>query len=136
MCIFMCVVNVRICLCLPVRKCTFVIILYCTVAYVTLYESSIANGIRKALMAHQKISELDAKLRLLTTTKVLNWLCVCVCVCICVCLPACLPVWLSLSSSLSLLTYLPTDLFVSLLPLCHTMSIKFSSSSRHHCSLY
>lgn len=40
------------------------------VAYMTLYESSIANGIRKALMAHQKISELDAKLRLLTATKV------------------------------------------------------------------
>lgn len=58
------------------------------VAYMTLYESSIANGIRKALMAHQKISELDAKLRLLTATKVPAWLSVC--------LPVCLPIFCQL----------------------------------------
>ena len=52
------------------------------VAYMTLYESSIANGIRKALMAHQKISELDAKLRLLTATKVPACLTACLSSCL------------------------------------------------------
>ena len=64
------------------------------VAYMTLYESSIANGIRKALMAHQKISELDAKLRLLTATKVPTYLPTflpsCLPICLTTCLSACL----------------------------------------------
>lgn len=38
-------------------------------AYETLYESSIAYGIRKALMAQQKLSELDSKLRQLELNK-------------------------------------------------------------------
>jgi dynein light intermediate chain len=38
-------------------------------AYETLYESSIAYGIRKALMAEQRKSELDAKIRSLDETK-------------------------------------------------------------------
>ena len=41
-------------------------------AYGTLYESSIAYGIRKALMAQQKLTELDSKLRLLASSKVRN----------------------------------------------------------------
>ncbi len=36
------------------------------VSYQTLYESSIAFGMRKALMAEQKKSELKAKVKLLT----------------------------------------------------------------------
>ena len=39
-------------------------------AYGTLYESSIAYGIRKALMAQQRVTELDGKLRLLASSKV------------------------------------------------------------------
>ena len=38
-------------------------------AYETLYESSIAYGIRKALMAEQKKTELDAKLKQLISVK-------------------------------------------------------------------
>ena len=38
-------------------------------AYETLYESSIAYGIRKALMAQQKLTELDSKLRQLEMSK-------------------------------------------------------------------
>ena len=38
-------------------------------SYETLYESSIAYGIRKALMAEQRKSELDAKIRTLEETK-------------------------------------------------------------------
>ena len=38
-------------------------------AYETLYESSIAYGIRKALMAEQKKTELDAKLKQLASVK-------------------------------------------------------------------
>jgi dynein light intermediate chain len=38
-------------------------------AYETLYESSIAYGIRKALMAEQRRSELETKLRQLAATK-------------------------------------------------------------------
>ena len=38
-------------------------------AYETLYESSIAYGIRKALMAQQKLTELDSKLRQLELNK-------------------------------------------------------------------
>ncbi len=38
-------------------------------AYETLYESSIAYGIRKALMAEQKRTELDQKLKQLALTK-------------------------------------------------------------------
>jgi dynein light intermediate chain len=38
-------------------------------AYETLYESSIAYGIRKALMAEQKRTELEEKLRLLAVTQ-------------------------------------------------------------------
>lgn len=37
-------------------------------AYETLYESSIAYGIRKALMAEQKRTELNAKLKKLAST--------------------------------------------------------------------
>ena len=43
------------------------------IAYGTQYESSIAYGIRKALMAQQKLSELDSKLRLLGQSKVRFW---------------------------------------------------------------
>ena len=38
-------------------------------AYETLYESSIAYGIRKALMAEQKRTELDAKIKGLESNK-------------------------------------------------------------------
>ena len=38
-------------------------------AYETLYESSIAYGIRNALMAEQRKSELDAKIKSLDETK-------------------------------------------------------------------
>ena len=38
-------------------------------AYETLYESSIAYGIRKALMAEQKRTDLDQKLKLLANQK-------------------------------------------------------------------
>eukprot|EP00596_Hydrurales_sp_CCMP1899_P001371 CAMPEP_0119051008 /NCGR_PEP_ID=MMETSP1177-20130426/72763_1 /TAXON_ID=2985 /ORGANISM="Ochromonas sp, Strain CCMP1899" /LENGTH=101 /DNA_ID=CAMNT_0007030055 /DNA_START=585 /DNA_END=890 /DNA_ORIENTATION=+ len=38
-------------------------------AYETLYESSIAYGIRKALMAQQKLIELDSKVRQLSMSK-------------------------------------------------------------------
>jgi hypothetical protein len=38
-------------------------------AYETLYESSIAYGIRKALMAQQKLIELDGKVRQLSMSK-------------------------------------------------------------------
>ena len=38
-------------------------------AYETLYESSIAYGIRKALMAQQRLTELDGKLRQLEVVK-------------------------------------------------------------------
>ena len=38
-------------------------------AYETLYESSIAYGIRKALMAEQKKTELDSKIKLIQTVK-------------------------------------------------------------------
>jgi dynein light intermediate chain len=38
-------------------------------AYETLYESSIAYGIRKALMAEQKRTELDAKIKSLESNK-------------------------------------------------------------------
>ena len=38
-------------------------------AYETLYESSIAYGVRKALVAEQKRIDLDAKLRDLTSAK-------------------------------------------------------------------
>jgi dynein light intermediate chain len=38
-------------------------------SYETLYESSIAYGIRKALMAEQKRTDLDQKLKLLANQK-------------------------------------------------------------------
>jgi dynein light intermediate chain, axonemal len=38
-------------------------------SYETLYESSVAYGIRKALMAEQKKTELDAKIRALRSSK-------------------------------------------------------------------
>jgi dynein light intermediate chain len=38
-------------------------------SYETLYESSVAYGIRKALMAEQKKTELDAKIKSLRANK-------------------------------------------------------------------
>jgi hypothetical protein len=76
-------------------------------AYETLYESSIAYGIRKALMAEQRRTEMNHKLKELAFAKkdlqsqvhyvclsmlcmylcmyVCMYVCMCVCVCVCVC---------------------------------------------------